>query len=115
MSVLTRDFVPAVAPSGSDLIAPDCRGLNFWAIDRAIRDLLTLYLDEAALRHFTPHFERLGELAGGRLDELARRPTSTRRCCTRATASAATRTGSSTTPPTARWRASPSATSTSTP
>ena len=40
MSVLTRDFVPAVAPSGSDLIAPDCRGLNFWAIDRAIRDLL---------------------------------------------------------------------------
>jgi acyl-CoA dehydrogenase len=71
MSVLTRDFVPAVAPSGSDLIAPDCRGLNFWAIDRAIRDLLTLYLDDAALRHFTPYFERLGELAGGRLDELA--------------------------------------------
>ena len=29
MSVLTRDFVPAVAPSGSDLIAPDCRGQNF--------------------------------------------------------------------------------------
>jgi alkylation response protein AidB-like acyl-CoA dehydrogenase len=71
MSVLPRDFLPAAAPTGSDLVAPDCRGLNFWAIDRAMRDLLTLYMDEAALRHFTPYFERLGELAGGRLDELA--------------------------------------------
>ncbi|HML07697.1 MAG TPA: acyl-CoA dehydrogenase family protein [Xanthobacteraceae bacterium] len=62
---------PVVTATGSDLIAPDCRGLNFWHIDRAIRDLLTLYLDETALRHFTPHFERLGALAGGRLDELA--------------------------------------------
>ena len=74
MSVL-RNLAPAVAPAaapaGSDLIAPDCRGLNFWNVDRALRDLLTLYLDEKALRHFTPHFERLGELTGGRLDELA--------------------------------------------
>ena len=70
MSAL-RNLAPAVAATGSDLIAPDCRGLNFWKIDRALRDLLTLYLDETALRHFTPHFERLGELAGGRLDELA--------------------------------------------
>jgi alkylation response protein AidB-like acyl-CoA dehydrogenase len=71
MNVPLRDVLPAVTRSGSDLIAPDCRGLNFWAIDRAICDLLALYLDEAALRHFTPYFERLGELAGGRLDELA--------------------------------------------
>ncbi len=70
MSAL-RDLATAVAATGSDLIAPDCRGLNFWKIDRALRDLLMLHLDEAALRHFTPHFERLGELAGGRLDELA--------------------------------------------
>ncbi len=74
MSAL-RDFAttvaPAVAPAGSDLIAPDCRGLNFWTVDRSLRDLLALYLDAQALRHFTPHFERLGELAGGRLDELA--------------------------------------------
>src|SRR4029077_198669 len=73
MSAL-RDFAttlaPAVAPAGSDLIAPDCRGLNFWTVDRSVRDLLALYLDAQALRHFTPHFERLGELAGGRLDEL---------------------------------------------
>jgi alkylation response protein AidB-like acyl-CoA dehydrogenase len=74
MSAL-RDFAttvaPAVAPAGSDLIAPDCRGLNFWTLDRSMRDLLALYLDAQALRHFTPHFERLGQLAGGRLDELA--------------------------------------------
>ena len=57
--------------SGSDLIAPDCRGLNFWSIDRSLRDLLALHLDAAALAHFAPHFERLGGLAGGRLDELA--------------------------------------------
>src|SRR6478672_6846253 len=103
MSVLPRDFVPAAAPTGSDLIAPDCRGLNFWAIDRAIRDLLTLYMDAAALRHFTPYFERLGELAGGRLDELAVQADKARRSCTIATASAATPTGSNTTRPTGKW------------
>ena len=70
MSVL-RNLAPAVAPTGPDLIAPDCRGLNFWTIDRSLRDLLALYLDEKALAHFTPHFARLGELAGSRLDELA--------------------------------------------
>jgi len=57
--------------AGSDLIAPDCRGLNFWSIDRSIRDLLSLHLDPAALAHFTPHLQRLGGIAGGRLDELA--------------------------------------------
>ena len=66
-----RNLAPVANASGSDVIAPDCRGLNFWRIDGALRDLLTLYLDEAALQHFTPHFERLGEVAGGRLDELA--------------------------------------------
>jgi acyl-CoA dehydrogenase len=70
MNVL-RNLVPAVAPSGSDLIAPDCRGLNFWTIDRSLRDLLALYLDGKALAYFAPHFARLGELAGSRLDELA--------------------------------------------
>ena len=58
-------------PSRSDLIAPDCRGLNFWSIDRSVRDLLVLNLEPAALAHFIPHLERLGGIAGGRLDELA--------------------------------------------
>jgi len=70
MSALPN-LAPVFTSTSSDLISPDCRGLNFWKIDRALRDLLMLHLDETALQHFTPHFERLGELAGGRLDELA--------------------------------------------
>ncbi|HLN10913.1 MAG TPA: acyl-CoA dehydrogenase family protein, partial [Xanthobacteraceae bacterium] len=62
----------AAAPtSASDLLAPDCSGLNFFAIDAGLRQLLGLYLDPAVRRHLEPHFERLGALAGGRLDELA--------------------------------------------
>lgn len=56
---------------GSDAIPPDCHGRNFWRDDRAVRELLSLYLDPAELEHFRPHFDRLGALAGGRLDELA--------------------------------------------
>lgn len=59
------------APVGSDLIAHDCHGLNFWQIDRSVRDLVGLHLDPAALAHFEPHFDRLGTLAGGVLDDCA--------------------------------------------
>ncbi len=38
----------------------------------ALRALLPLYLAPADLAHLAPHFDRLGALAGGRLDELAR-------------------------------------------
>ncbi|MBI3992288.1 MAG: acyl-CoA dehydrogenase family protein [Candidatus Lambdaproteobacteria bacterium] len=55
----------------SGLIAPDCRGMNFYQADRAFRDLLPLYLPADLLAHLQPHLERLGGLAGGRLDELA--------------------------------------------
>jgi alkylation response protein AidB-like acyl-CoA dehydrogenase len=34
--------------------------------------LLGLYLPQAELRHMEPHFQRLGRLVGGRLDDLAR-------------------------------------------
>jgi alkylation response protein AidB-like acyl-CoA dehydrogenase len=64
-----------LAPSarrGADHIAPDCAGQNFYAIDRGLRDLLKLYLTLDDFRRLEPHFERLGALAGGRLDELAR-------------------------------------------
>ncbi|ARP83141.1 DNA alkylation response protein [Bordetella genomosp. 8] len=50
---------------------PDRRGDNFYASDEALRALLPLYLPADLLRHMTPHFHRLGELAGGHLDELA--------------------------------------------
>src|SRR3981189_2022728 len=57
---------------GADHIAPDCAGQNFYAIDRGLRDLLKLYLIPDDFRRLEPHFDRLGALAGGRLDELAR-------------------------------------------
>src|SRR5690348_16497894 len=57
---------------GAATIAPDCAGLNFYAIDRSLRDLLPLYLPASDFARLEPHFQRLGALAGGRLDELAR-------------------------------------------
>ena len=57
---------------GADHVAPDCAGANFYAIDRGLRDLLRLYLEPDDFRRLEPHFDRLGRLAGGRLDELAR-------------------------------------------
>jgi len=66
-----RSLAAPPLPAENRNVAPDCRGLNFWSIDRGLRELLALHLDPAALAHFTPHFQRLGELAGGRIDELA--------------------------------------------
>jgi alkylation response protein AidB-like acyl-CoA dehydrogenase len=57
---------------GPDLLAPDGAGVNFYAVDRGLRQLLPLYLAEEDFARLAPHFDRMGELAGGRLDELAR-------------------------------------------
>ena len=57
---------------GAHYLAPDCAGLNFYAIDRGLRDLLPLYMATEDFRRLEPHFDRLGKLAGSRLDELAR-------------------------------------------
>jgi acyl-CoA dehydrogenase len=57
---------------GSDWIAPDCSGMNFYAVDRGLQDLLRIYLPAEVRTHFEPHFAEMGQLAGGRLDELAR-------------------------------------------
>ena len=59
-------------PQGPDHLGLDCSGENFYAIDRGLRDLLRLYLTPDDFKRLEPHFHRLGELAGGRLDELAR-------------------------------------------
>jgi acyl-CoA dehydrogenase len=61
----------ALPSTSADRLAPDCRGLNFFKIDAGLRQLLPLYLDADALRRLEPQFDRLGGLAGGRLDELA--------------------------------------------
>ena len=58
--------------SNSDRIAPDVHGQNFFEIDRSLQGLLKLYLPEDLREHMTPHYRRLGAIAGGRLDELAR-------------------------------------------
>jgi hypothetical protein len=71
MNVMTPPPSREQPKSGSDLIAPDCRGLNFWTLDRSIRDLLALNLDAQVLTHFEPHFAKFGGVAGGRLEELA--------------------------------------------
>jgi acyl-CoA dehydrogenase len=52
-------------------LAPDCRGLNFFAIDHSLRSLLSLFMEAPLLAHLEPHLDALGELAGGRLGELA--------------------------------------------
>jgi alkylation response protein AidB-like acyl-CoA dehydrogenase len=73
---MTAHSIPQAVPAvdtrrASDLVAPDCRGLNFYAIDRALQALLGLYCPAPLRAHLEPHLQRLGELAGGRLDELA--------------------------------------------
>jgi alkylation response protein AidB-like acyl-CoA dehydrogenase len=62
----------ARVPTGSDHVAPDCAGMDFFAADRGVQDLLRLYLDADTHAALLPHYQRLGRLAGGRLDELAR-------------------------------------------
>src|SRR4051812_6246015 len=70
---LGEGLTPAPAPRrGADHIAPDCAGQNFYAIDRGLRDLLKVYLAPDDFSRLEAHFNRLGALAGGRLDELAR-------------------------------------------
>jgi len=57
---------------GAGHLALDCAGQNFYAIDRGLRGLLPLYLKPDDFQRLEPHFQRLGALAGGRLDQLAR-------------------------------------------
>ena len=55
-----------------DWVAADCHGLNFFEIDKSLQDLLTIYLPDDLREHMTPVYRELGEVAGNRLDELAR-------------------------------------------
>jgi len=54
------------------LLAPDTSGMNFYRADPALTDLLRIHLPDPLFRHIEPHLDRLGGLAGGRLDECAR-------------------------------------------
>lgn len=55
-----------------ELLAPDTTGMNFYRADPALSDLLRIHLPEKLFHHLAPHLDRLGELAGGYLDECAR-------------------------------------------
>jgi alkylation response protein AidB-like acyl-CoA dehydrogenase len=69
MTALPSMLVPLRA--GSDLIAPDCRGMNFYEIDPSLQSVVPLYLEAPVWAHIRPHLQRLGEVAGGRLTELS--------------------------------------------
>ncbi len=67
VDLVSRD----AAAHRSTALAPTCRGLNYYAIDRSAQDLLPLYMDAPLLAHLQPHLAALGELAGGRLHDLS--------------------------------------------
>jgi len=67
---MTATPQPTPSPTGADAI-PDSRGLNLYRADPDLRALLGLYLPPDLAMHMHPHLDRLGALAGGRLDELA--------------------------------------------
>jgi acyl-CoA dehydrogenase len=71
MQPLKQDLTSSSA-SQPGLLAPDTTGMNFYRADPALTDLLKLHLPEALFRHIEPYLDRLGELAGGHLDECAR-------------------------------------------
>lgn len=53
------------------LVAPDCRGMNFYEADSSFQGLLALRLPQDVKEFIEPHLQRLGEIAGGSLDEYA--------------------------------------------
>jgi alkylation response protein AidB-like acyl-CoA dehydrogenase len=65
------DSLPLLPPPTGAEAVPDARGINLWRADPWLRPLLGLYLPEGLLAHLVPHLDRMGALAGGRLDELA--------------------------------------------
>ena len=69
---MTATDRPGSNGAAADLIAPDTSGMNFYAADPALADLLRIHLPDALFRLIEPHLDRLGALAGGPLDEWAR-------------------------------------------
>ena len=67
-----QDSFDTPANDQSALIAPDCQGENFYRLDPAFAALLRHYMPADLHTHLEPHLDRLGELAGGELDRLAR-------------------------------------------
>src|SRR5450830_1429470 len=62
---------PASSTPPAEHPVPDRAGTNAYLEDTELQQLLPLYLPPDLAAHLQPHLERLGALAGGRLDELA--------------------------------------------
>ena len=69
MSANDKSQMHAVAQAAHPV--PDRHGANFYATDPELQSLLALYLPADLLAHLQPYLQRMGELAGGRIDELA--------------------------------------------
>jgi alkylation response protein AidB-like acyl-CoA dehydrogenase len=65
-----RDVPQPTAPAGAEAV-PDARGINLFRADPILARLMGLYLPADLCAQLLPVCERLGALAGGRLDELA--------------------------------------------
>ncbi|MFM9847710.1 MAG: acyl-CoA dehydrogenase family protein [Hyphomicrobiaceae bacterium] len=72
MNVEAPRLQPGPSALASSPLAQESAGSNFYEIDSAFRDLMRLYLAPDMRARLEPHFARLGGLAGGRLDALAR-------------------------------------------
>ena len=73
MSANDKSQMHAVAQAvcAADHPVPDRHGANFYATDPELQSLLALYLPADLLAHLQPYLQRMGHLAGGRVDELA--------------------------------------------
>jgi acyl-CoA dehydrogenase len=68
---MSENAAPAALPIAHAHPIPDRHGQNLFTADTELHALLALYLPGDLRAHMQPHFERLGGLAGGLLDELA--------------------------------------------
>eukprot|EP01137_Pigoraptor_chileana_P012375 Opistho-2@359 len=68
MTTATNRSGATADPSGA---IPDSRGINLYRADGDAAALFGHYLPRSLFHHLEPTFDRLGGLAGGRLDELA--------------------------------------------
>ena len=62
----------AVHRVADEVIAPDVTGLNLYALDKSLRDVLQLRLPPDLFAHMEAHFETLGARAASDLDANAR-------------------------------------------
>lgn len=62
---------PSTATAAPAHPVPDRHGSNLYTTDSQFAPLLQLYLPQDVNAHLQPYLERMGALAGGRLDELA--------------------------------------------